>query len=109
MEEDDTHEQPNNRRSSNDRPWLFKKGQSGNPGGRPVGSKSLKQRAKEYLEGLSDEEAQTYFDGLNKLDVWKMAEGMPMQKNDLGVTGNITVNVIKYDETNNDSPQPTAK
>lgn len=88
---------------------LFVKGQSGNPGGRPVGSKSLKQRAREYLEGLDDEAAESYFDGIPKIDIWKMAEGMPMQKNDLGVTGNITVNVIKYDETNNDSPQPTAK
>ena len=65
------------------RPWLFKKGQSGNPSGRPKGSKSLKERAKEYLLGLSDEEADEYFDGLNKLDVWKMAEGLPHQTSDI--------------------------
>jgi hypothetical protein len=30
------------------KPWLFKKGQSGNPAGRPKGSVGLKTWAKEY-------------------------------------------------------------
>ena len=34
-----------------EKPWLFKKGQSGNPKGRIPGSKSLKERAREYLKG----------------------------------------------------------
>jgi hypothetical protein len=72
---------------SNNRPWLFKKGQSGNPGGRPKGSKSLKERAREYLAGLSDEETEAYFDGLNKLDVWKMAEGNPATETDITSKG----------------------
>lgn len=78
---EDTQEQTNNR------PWLFQKGKSGNPGGRPKGSKSLKTRAREYLEGLSDEEAIEYFNGLNKLDVWKMAEGNPDTKTDITTKG----------------------
>lgn len=78
---DDSQEQ------SNSRPWLFKKGQSGNPGGRPIGSKSLKTRAREYLESLSEEEAEEYFAGLNKLDVWKMAEGNPESKTDITSKG----------------------
>ena len=76
---------------SNSRPWLFKKGQSGNPGGRKKGYKSLKTRAKEYLEGLSDEEAVEYFEGLNKLDVWKMAEGSPETKSEVKVTEDVKV------------------
>lgn len=77
---DQTQEQSNNR------PWLFKKGQpSANPGGRPKGSKSLKTRAKEYLQGLSDKEAIEYFEGINKLDVWKMAEGNAETKSEVKV------------------------
>ena len=105
MQENETQEQSNNR------PWLFKKGQpSANPGGRPKGSKSLKTRAREYLEGLSDEEAQEYFDGLNKLDVWKMAEGMPDTKNDIDVKGNLIVEIseaiAKKNKLNDSTSQP---
>lgn len=56
------------------KPWHFKKGQSGNPLGRPPG-RSLKDRAKAYLSGLSDEEAVEFFEGMDKKDVWEMAEG----------------------------------
>lgn len=56
------------------KPWQFKKGQSGNPLGRPPG-RSLKDRAKAYLSGLSDEEAVEFFEGMDKKDVWEMAEG----------------------------------
>ena len=62
-------------KQKNDRPWLFKKGQSGNPSGRPKGSKTLKTRTAEYLMSLTDEEFVEYLDGMNKIDVWKMAEG----------------------------------
>lgn len=79
----------------NSRPWLFKKGQSGNPGGKKKGTKSLKARAREYLEGLSDEEAHEYFEGLNKLDVWKMAEGNPKQDNETKLSGELTIQGVE--------------
>ena len=70
-EEGKTEEQTNNR------PWLYKKGQSGNPGGRPKGSKSLKQWIKERMEVMTDEEREDFMNGLNKDIIWKMAEGNP--------------------------------
>lgn len=68
-------EQGNNR-ADVIKPWQFKKGQSGNPMGRPPG-RSLKDRAKAYLAGLTDDEAEEYFAGMDKKDVWEMAEGKP--------------------------------
>lgn len=69
------------------KPWLFKPGQSGNPAGRPKGSKSLKTYAKEYLESLSDEEKMEFMRGLDKDTVWKMAEGNPKQDTDITTNG----------------------
>jgi len=61
------------------KPWLFKPGISGNPGGRPKGSVSLKTWAKNMLSGMTDEERIEFLKGLNKIDLWKMAEGNPAQ------------------------------
>lgn len=84
-------EQSSNRHPSEDKPWLFKPGVSGNPMGRPPG-RSLKDRAKAYLAGLTDEEAVEYFAGMNKKDVWEMAEGKAKQ--DMGLTGHLTISQI---------------
>lgn len=66
-------------------PWHYKKGQTGNPGGRPLG-KSIKQRAKEMLAGLTEEEFQEFLNGLPKAEIWKMAEGNPDNKLEATVT-----------------------
>lgn len=69
--------------TENSKPWLFKKGKSGNPGGRPKGSKSMKAFAREFLEALPDEEKLEFMEGLPKEIIWKMAEGNPKQDTDV--------------------------
>lgn len=75
-------------------PYQFKKGQSGNPLGRPPG-RSLKDRAKAYLSGLTDDEAVEYFEGMDKKTVWEMAEGKPKQ--DMEVSGELTSKIVRLD------------
>lgn len=79
------------------RPWLFKKGQSGNLAGRPKGSVGLKTWAKEYLSSMTDEERLEFMDGLPKDIIWKMAEGNPENKTDLTSKGeSINLTVVNY-------------
>lgn len=72
-------------------PWQFKKGQSGNPKGRPPG-KSLKERAKAMLNAMTEEEEQEFFAGLDKKVIWEMAEGKPKQ--DTEVRGTLTISQV---------------
>jgi len=72
--------------------WQFKKGQIANPEGRKGSKKSLKERAKEKLAHMTDEEAEEYLDGLSKLDIWKMAEGNP--SNETEIKGDLTISQV---------------
>ena len=78
------------------RSWLFKKGQSGNPKGRPRGTFSLKTYAKHMLEQMTDEQRQNFLDGVDKRTVWEMAEGKPKQ--DLGGDVTLITKIISVDE-----------
>ena len=81
---------------TNSRPWLFKKGQSGNPSGRPKGTKSLKSYASEMLLAMTDEERQAFLEGIDKKTIWEMSEGKAKQ--DLDISGEVTSKIIKLDE-----------
>lgn len=94
--------------ASNFKPWLFQKGKSGNPNGRPKGSISLKTYAKKYLETLTDEEKLDFLDGLPKDIVWRMAEGQPHQTNEHDVRGNVVIQFHESFNKNVDTPQETA-
>ncbi len=77
-------------------PHVYKKGQSGNPGGRPVGSVSLKTYIQNKLLSMTDEEREEYLEGIDKKAIWEMAEGKPKQDVDAKV--DMTSKIISIDE-----------
>ena len=81
---------------SNNKPWLYKKGQSGNPGGRPKGSISMKQYIKNKMLAMTPEEREEYLEGIDKKTIWEMSEGKPKQ--DLEVQGEMITRIISADE-----------
>ena len=80
---------------NNLKPFQFKPGQSGNPGGKPKG-RSLKKFASEYIANMSDEEKIKYLNSLDFKTIWEMSEGKPKQ--DIELEGEMVSKVIIADE-----------
>lgn len=74
-------------------PYQYKKGQSGNPSGRPKGI-SLKEYAKMKLLHMTDDEREDFFNGLPKDKIWEMAEGKADTKNDITSNGESIIPVL---------------
>lgn len=85
-------EQNKSSHPSDTRPWLYKKGQSGNPAGRPKGSRSLKGYIQDKFKKMTDEEFEEYLDGIDKKVVWEMGEGKAKQ--DLELSGSLSISDV---------------
>jgi len=78
------------------KPWQFQPGVSGNPGGKPKGTVSLKTYARRMIQEMTDEEKLEFLKGIDKRTVWEMSEGKAKQ--DLEVSGELTSKIISVDE-----------
>lgn len=93
---DETEIQSENSKTDHLKPWQFKRGQSGNPGGKPKGTVSLKTYARKYIQELTDEEKMEFLEGIDKKTVWEMSEGKAKQ--DIEHSGELTSKIISVDE-----------
>lgn len=91
------------KRLANLLPYQYKKGQSGNPAGRPKGI-SLKEYAKIKLLHMTDDEREEFFNGLPKDKIWEMAEGKAEAKTDVTSNGeSINPILVKFIDAEQDT------
>lgn len=93
-----TREQENirDKRIANLAPYMYKKGQSGNPSGRPEGI-SMKEYVRMKFRKMSDEEREEYLEGVDKKVIWEMAEDKAKQGTDITTGGEkLTPLLVKF-------------
>ena|SRR3990167_7151925 len=82
------------------KPWQFKPGNPGGPGRTP--GKTMKDYSREFLAAMTPEERHEFLAGLDKIDIWKMAEGNPDQSGKQTVEINPTplLNALRHNDSN---------
>ncbi len=99
-------EQRKNKGWENIKPHQYRKGQSGNLSGRPKGSVSLKEYAKNMLASMTEDEREEFMHGLDKNEIWRMAEGNPESKTDVTTGGKPLYLPAELMQKNDITPEP---
>lgn len=90
-------------------PYQYRKGQTGNALGRYKGGISGKERLKRMIAGMNDEEFEEWCEGMNKIELFKMAEGNPQSNTDVTTGGKpipiFGINALPTNDSNKEDTQ----
>ena len=87
--------------------YQFKKGQSGNPGGRP--KNTLKDYVRQKFMAMTDREKEKFLSQIPASEQWRMGEGNPKQDTDITTDGEKIQGVIVLPQKDADSLATTSE